>query len=226
MAAPSFGDAVMHQVSVVTVPILYSVTFRHINREDQTLTFFQGGCMSITRIQLKIVPMVFAGMVLLASVAMGETTKTTKTDTSKSMTHQKQLKPQTTCPVTGDPIDKKLYVDYQGKRIYVCCQDCITAVKKDPGKYIKKLESEGQGVEENTTGADMKTGTSMKNMDMKMKSDTSTQTAANGFWTCSMHPEIHEAGPGSCPKCGMKLIYKKSDMKPMEMKSMEGSKKK
>ncbi|HUT37359.1 MAG TPA: hypothetical protein VNE39_28005, partial [Planctomycetota bacterium] len=29
--------------------------------------------------------------------------------------------PQTTCPVMGGKIDRKLFVDYEGKRIYVCC---------------------------------------------------------------------------------------------------------
>lgn len=60
---------------------------------------------------------------------------------------KKALAPQTTCPVLGTPIDKHLFVDYKGKRIYVCCSDCIAEVKKDPGKYIKKLEDMGQGVE-------------------------------------------------------------------------------
>jgi Cu(I)/Ag(I) efflux system membrane fusion protein len=26
------------------------------------------------------------------------------------------------------------------------------------------------------------------------------------FWTCSMHPQVHESGPGKCPICGMALI--------------------
>ena len=26
------------------------------------------------------------------------------------------------------------------------------------------------------------------------------------YWTCVMHPESHEAGPGTCPKCGMDLV--------------------
>jgi len=26
-----------------------------------------------------------------------------------------------------------------------------------------------------------------------------------GFYTCPMHPEIRQPGPGSCPKCGMAL---------------------
>lgn len=28
----------------------------------------------------------------------------------------------------------------------------------------------------------------------------------NGYWTCSMHPQVHEHEPGKCPICGMALI--------------------
>ena len=56
---------------------------------------------------------------------------------------KKPMKPQTTCPILGGKIDKSLYVDYEGKRIYVCCPGCIAEVKKDPAKYIEKLEAEG-----------------------------------------------------------------------------------
>lgn len=31
---------------------------------------------------------------------------------------------------------------------------------------------------------------------------------ADSFFTCPMHSEIHEAKPGQCPKCGMKLVKK------------------
>lgn len=50
---------------------------------------------------------------------------------------------QTMCPVMGGAVNKALYVDYDGKRIYVCCAGCIDAVKKDPAKYVKELESKG-----------------------------------------------------------------------------------
>ncbi len=30
--------------------------------------------------------------------------------------------------------------------------------------------------------------------------------AENTIWTCSMHPQIRQAGPGKCPICGMDLI--------------------
>lgn len=50
---------------------------------------------------------------------------------------------QTTCPVMGGKVDKSLYVDHAGKRVYVCCQECIATVQKDPAKYIKALEEAG-----------------------------------------------------------------------------------
>ncbi|MBN2684610.1 MAG: hypothetical protein JXR40_04980 [Pontiellaceae bacterium] len=52
--------------------------------------------------------------------------------------------PQTNCPVmTKNPIDKKLFIEAEGKRIYVCCNMCIKMVKEDPAKYIKQLEEQG-----------------------------------------------------------------------------------
>lgn len=69
-------------------------------------------------------------------------------DAKKEGTKATELKPQTTCPVLeGQKIDKSLYVDYEGKRIYVCCADCLKDVGKNPGKYLKKLESEGVKLE-------------------------------------------------------------------------------
>jgi len=33
----------------------------------------------------------------------------------------------------------------------------------------------------------------------------------NEYWTCTMHPQVHKAGPGACPICGMDLIKKVID---------------
>jgi YHS domain-containing protein len=51
---------------------------------------------------------------------------------------------QTTCPVMGGTINKKLYVDYKGERVYFCCQACLPQFKKDPEKFIKKMKEMGQ----------------------------------------------------------------------------------
>jgi hypothetical protein len=58
-----------------------------------------------------------------------------------------QLVSQKTCPIMGGPINKKLFVDYKGKRIYVCCSMCIAEVKKDPKKAIQILVDRGEMVE-------------------------------------------------------------------------------
>jgi hypothetical protein len=57
------------------------------------------------------------------------------------------LVPQKTCPVMGGAIDRKLYVDDKGRRIYVCCPSCLEAVKLDPEKYIGILRDRGESVE-------------------------------------------------------------------------------
>jgi YHS domain-containing protein len=50
---------------------------------------------------------------------------------------------QTVCPVLGNKIDKKVYVDYQGQRVYFCCTGCVEPFKKNPAQYLKKLEESG-----------------------------------------------------------------------------------
>ncbi len=60
----------------------------------------------------------------------------------------------------------------------------------------------------------------MKGMDMGKK-DSKEQPAVT--YTCPMHPEIHAAKPGNCPKCGMKLVKEKPKViaKPAVKKSGE-----
>ena len=53
-------------------------------------------------------------------------------------------KEQATCPVMGGEINKKLYADVKGHRIYVCCGGCINAIKADPDKYILKVKDNGE----------------------------------------------------------------------------------
>ncbi|MCT4534816.1 hypothetical protein [Halodesulfovibrio sp.] len=54
---------------------------------------------------------------------------------------------QVKCPVMGNTINKKLYADHNGKRVYFCCQMCLPKFKKNPTVFIKKLESQGVKLE-------------------------------------------------------------------------------
>ncbi|MHC5036500.1 MAG: YHS domain-containing protein [Planctomycetota bacterium] len=62
----------------------------------------------------------------------------------KSEAAKGDLKPQQRCPVMGNPINKEVYVDYQGKRVYFCCPGCDAKFKKDPEKWLKKLAEMGE----------------------------------------------------------------------------------
>ncbi|MCL4491344.1 MAG: YHS domain-containing protein [Nitrospirae bacterium] len=48
------------------------------------------------------------------------------------------------CPVSGETIDEKAKetYEYKGKIYNFCCPMCIEEFKKDPGKYIEKMEKE------------------------------------------------------------------------------------
>ena len=58
---------------------------------------------------------------------------------------------QVKCPVLGSPVNKKIYTDYQGKRIYFCCPPCIEEFKKNPDKFMKQIEKEGVVLEDAPT---------------------------------------------------------------------------
>ena len=40
-------------------------------------------------------------------------------------------------------INRSLFADVNGKRIYVCCLGCIDIIKKNPAKIIKQIEDKG-----------------------------------------------------------------------------------
>lgn len=56
------------------------------------------------------------------------------TDTAKRQTH---------CPICKMEIDKALYVDHAGKRIYFGCGGCPDLFRKNPEKYMRELKAAG-----------------------------------------------------------------------------------
>ena len=52
----------------------------------------------------------------------------------------------TICPVSGDKVSGKHFVEYKGKRYALCCPMCEKDFKKDPEKFIAQLEA-GKGHE-------------------------------------------------------------------------------
>ena len=52
-------------------------------------------------------------------------------------------KTQIACPVQHGKINKDLYVDYKGQRIYFCCKECIPIFQKNPEAYLERMKQEG-----------------------------------------------------------------------------------
>ncbi|MGL4464656.1 MAG: hypothetical protein ACRC1K_21090 [Planctomycetia bacterium] len=46
---------------------------------------------------------------------------------------------QTTCPISGKPIDVSVKAEHDGKKVYFCCPGCPPEFAKDPKKYAEKL---------------------------------------------------------------------------------------
>src|SRR3989338_1379851 len=94
----------------------------------------------------------------------------------------------TTDPVCGMKVDSESgrSLEHAGKRYYFCSQHCVEKFSADPDKYLKPVAS----------------------------APATTAPSAGGY-TCPMHPEVRQATPGSCPKCGMAL----EPVNPMPAKS-------
>lgn len=46
---------------------------------------------------------------------------------------------QNKCPVSGQAIDAAQMVEYEGKQVYFCCENCPAAFKAEPEKFLSKL---------------------------------------------------------------------------------------
>jgi YHS domain-containing protein len=46
---------------------------------------------------------------------------------------------QTICPVMEGAINKAIFTEYKGKKVYFCCAGCKTIFEKEPEKYLSKL---------------------------------------------------------------------------------------
>jgi YHS domain-containing protein len=46
---------------------------------------------------------------------------------------------QTTCPVMGGKINKDIFVEHNGQKVYFCCKACVSKFQKAPEEYLSKL---------------------------------------------------------------------------------------
>ncbi len=59
---------------------------------------------------------------------------------------------QAVCPVMSGKTNPNLFTDYQGQRVYFCCPACLELFKKDPEKYMQKLQKQPTTPSQGATG--------------------------------------------------------------------------
>jgi Cu+-exporting ATPase len=78
--------------------------------------------------------------------------------------------------------------EYGGTKYYFCSAGCQEKFRFDPAKYATPEKTTGQPEHETADAERLgKAG------------------ADSVIYTCPMHPEVRQEGPGVCPKCGMAL---------------------
>ena len=79
------------------------------------------------------------------------------------------------CGMQVDPSSAKHNTEHEGKTYYFCSARCRERFAAEPTKYVTPAPAKAESV------------------------------AEDAIYTCPMHPEIRQAGPGYCPICGMAL---------------------
>jgi Cu+-exporting ATPase len=79
------------------------------------------------------------------------------------------------CGMTIDPADAVGHFDYQGRTYYFCAESCLEQFRENPEKFLDPAAR------------------------------PATVVDLEAEYTCPMHPEVRQKGPGACPICGMAL---------------------
>jgi len=102
------------------------------------------------------------------------------------------------CGMTVDPATAKFSTEHDGTRYYFCCGGCLAKFQADPAKYLDPVRRGGP------LGPPVAPAGGPEGPPLR----------ADVEYTCPMHPEVRQIGPGSCPLCGMAL-------EPVEMTAEE-----
>ncbi len=48
---------------------------------------------------------------------------------------------QTACPVSGKELDTTVFTDFEGRRVFFCCEKCVEPFLEAPAEYLGKLDT-------------------------------------------------------------------------------------
>jgi len=86
-----------------------------------------------------ILSVLAVGLVALSGCKKSKTSTTPTSTVPKAADVTAAVTEQSVCPIMGRPINKNIYSVYNGKKVYFCCQGCVTKFEVEPEKYLDKL---------------------------------------------------------------------------------------
>lgn len=92
------------------------------------------------------------------------------------------------CGMKVDPARAAGSHQHRGHTYFFCARSCLEKFRSDPSKYLEKPTPASTLIQ---IGG--------------LTGPPATTAVEDVIYTCPMHPEIRQRGPGSCPKCGMAL---------------------
>src|ERR1039458_5906229 len=84
------------------------------------------------------------------------------------------------CGMKVDPSEAAASMEHHGATVYFCSESCAAKFRAAPEKYVQAKPDAAPP-------------------------HLAAKSEPQGKYTCPMHPEVKQTGPGSCPKCGMAL---------------------
>jgi Cu+-exporting ATPase len=119
------------------------------------------------------------------------------------------------CGMTVDPKKAAATIEYEGQRYYFCSKGCAAKFQQNPTKFLATVGNAFAGAHAaSATATTSQQPASATHSCCSHESATLAKSthpsappkAAEGVrYTCPMHPQIVQIGPGSCPICGMAL---------------------
>src|SRR5437870_12983177 len=110
--------------------------------------------------------------------------------TSLPILHEPERHKDPVCGMTVASEKAAAKVEHAGKTYYFCSKRCAERFSGEPKKFLAAL-----GTAPAEHGAMQRTGAHASR----------TADEKKVRYTCPMHPQIIQIGPGSCPICGMAL---------------------
>jgi Cu+-exporting ATPase len=111
-----------------------------------------------------------------------------------SMIDSSDRKTDPVCGMTVAPGKEADRITNDGVEYLFCSKTCAEKFRANPGRYSSNAGSDGSEQDH-----------SCCSHDPDARDPKRHDGPADGIYTCPMHPEVRQIGPGDCPKCGMAL---------------------